>query len=890
MVLLSSFEGFMGIERVKSLKNPARGLRYLVLWLLCSFLLTSVPPTFVLAQGRETIDQILIRGNRRIRESTILYYIQTRERDEFDRARVLRDFRTLLNTNFFEDATLKRQDGETGVILIFEVKERPLIRNISYDGIKSVKESDILEKFREARVGLTVDSAFDPAKLSKGRKVLKDILAEQGRPLARVEVETEPITSYALNIIFKGDEGPKVRIGKISFEGNSLFSEDELRESLELNKERGPITLFKGHDKYIEEKLEYDVHTNLLAKYKEHGYIEARAGEPKVEIVEAPQGWLLGFRKTKQQYYVTIPIDEGSQYHWGIFKVQGVKSFIQEGVENAFGIRKDEIVNYKQLQTSIEDLKKLYSRTGYLDMDTIPEMNVDEKEKRVDLTLTVNEGKQYLVDRITFEGNTKTRDKVMRREFILQEQGLFNGDFLDYSVQRLNQLGFFEKIEEKDYEVIKRPERSEVEVLVKVKERSHQSIGFTAGVSGIYGGFIGVNYGTNNFRGLGQQLQINLLTGSRTANYRFSFTEPYFMDSKFSLGGSVFNQRFRYDTYSAFFGQISPSQNIPLYTQYSTGGSVRTSYPLWRWTRVGLSYTLSNIRIGDVDELYEDFAFNQLLGFTPGGSREEAQSGIIRSEIRPSLSYDTRDSYFGARRGTYFFVHVPVAGGRLGGSYNVVSPWIEYQKFIPDRWISGGRNTLAFRTKFRHLIPFGELPDGSPMSVPFFERIYAGGEFDIRAFNIRTISPWAITRTPRRDVNLNPIIDPATGLPAISNNVLPVGGDTSVAFTLEYRIPIVGPLQVTPFADLGTSTVLRKDNLVLFGPGTFIQLLENTNNVWRASTGVEVQFLVPMINQPFRLIFGYNPLILDTFVVLDGIRFPLREERTNVRFTVGYSF
>lgn len=836
------------------------------------------------------IEDIRIVGNRRIREETILYYIQSRSNSVFELAQVLRDYRALLNTNFFEDATVKRQDGDTGVIVIFEVKERPLIRGIEYVGVSSVKESDILEQFREARVGLTLDSPFDAAKMPKARSVLTVILGAQGRPLARVEVETEPITSYALKITFKVDEGPKVRIGNIGFEGNTLFEEDELREALELSKERGPGTLFKGTDKYIKEKLEYDIQLNLLALYKEHGYIEAKAGEPRVEIVEAPQGWLLGFRKTKQQYYVTVPIEEGEQYSWGTFDVEGVKSFDPEGVRNAYRIASGDVVNYKRLRESSEDLKKLYSRTGYLDMDVIPELQPDPQTKLVHGKLKVIEGKQYIVDRITFEGNTKTRDKVMRREFILQEQRLFNGDFLDYSVQRLNQLGFFERIEEKDYEVIKRPERSEVDVLVKVKERSQQSIGFTGGVSGIYGGFIGINYQTNNFRGKGQQIQANVLTGSRTSNYLLSFTEPYFQDTKISLGASIFAQRYRFDTYTAFFGLISPDENIALYTQRNTGVSVQGSYPMWRWTRVGVSYSLSNIRIDDVAPLYRDFAFNQLIGFTPGGSVEEAAEGIVRSEVRPNFSYDTRDAYFGARRGTHFFIQVPIAGGPFGGDYNVVSPWVEYRKYMPDGWISGGRNSLAFRVKLRHLMPYGELPGGGPMSVPFFERIFIGGEFDIRAFNVRSITPWAISRSPRLDSNMNPLIDPATGLPAISDSLLPIGGDTSLVFTAEYRIPIVGPLQVTAFGDLGTASALRKDNLALFGPSTFIELMENTNSVWRASTGVEVQFLMPMVNQPFRLIFGYNPLVLDTHVVVNGIRFPLQEEKHNIRFTVGYSF
>ena len=828
-------------------------------------------------------------GNRRILESTVRYYIQTRQGNDFSVPQIRRDFRTLLNTNFFRDAKVLSQQGETGVIIIFEVTERPLIRDIEYEGLTVAKESDVLETFREKRVGLTVDSPFDESKLAKARKVLRDLAATNGKPLARVDVKVEEVTSYSVKLIFEFEEGPKVRVGDIRFEGNTVFKDDELRGSLELTKERGPITLFKGLDKYIKEKLEYDVQVNLLAKYRERGYMQARAGEPKVQIVEAPRGWLLGFRKTKQQYYITVPIAEGSQYRWGEFELEGVENFDQEAMKKAYRIHSGDIVNYTHLKDQNEELKKVYSRYGYLDMEIMPVLTLGD-EGVLDAKLSVVEGKQYIVHRINFEGNTKTRDKVLRREFIIEELRPFNGDFLDYSVQRLNQLGFFEKIEEKDYEIIKRPKLAEVDVQVKVKERSQQSIGFTGGVSGISGSFVGINYQSNNFRGLGQRVMVQILTGTRTSNYTFSFTEPYFMDSRMSLGLSVFNQRFRFDTFTAFFGLISPSENIPLFTRTTAGGSVEGSYPLGRWTRAGLGYTASNIRIDDVDPLFEDFALNQLLGFTPGGGREDALKGIIRSEVRPSFVYNSKDAYFGARRGTNFFVQVPISGGILGGSFSTISPIVEYQKFIPDGFMSGGRNTLALRARLRHLMPYGRLPGGEPMAVPFFERIFSGGEFSFRGFDLRSVSPWAITRTPQLDGNLNPVVDPATGLPAISDNLIPVGADTELILTGEYRIPIVGPLQLTAFGDLGGATVLRKSNLRLFGPDTFIQLLNSTNNIWRASTGVEVQFIMPMVNQPFRLIFAYNPLILDTDVVLGGIRFPLREPKRNMKFTVGYTF
>ncbi|MFQ5739116.1 MAG: outer membrane protein assembly factor BamA [Acidobacteriota bacterium] len=839
---------------------------------------------------KDRIEDVLIVGNRRIPESTVLYYVQTQPNSPYDEGQILRDYRSLLGTNFFEDATVKVRQGETGVIVIFQVKERPLVRAIEYEGMKSFKESDVLEKFRDMRVNLTIDSPFDPARLPKARRAIKLLLDLNGRPLGRVEVGTEQITSSSVKLIFTIDEGPKVRIGNIRFEGNTVFKDKQLRKALELNKERGMISLFKGQDKYIKDKLEYDVQVNLLAKYRERGYIQAQAAEPKVEIVEAGRGFLLGFRKTKQQYYITVPIEEGAQFSYGNFEVEGVKTFNQEAVKAAYNVHSGDIVNYTALKQANEDLKKLYASRGYLDMEAIPDFKADPKTRTVDIKINVEEGRLYIVHRITFRGNTKTRDKVLRREFFLEEQQPFNGRLLDVSILRLNQLGFFEKIEEKDYDVIKRPKEGEADVVVKVKERSQQSIGLTGGVSGISGSFFGINYSTNNFRGLGQRIQVQLTTGTRTSSYSFSYTDPYFRDTKMSMGFSVFNQRLRFDTFAASFGAIRPQDSVRLFTQVNTGFEVSGSYPLGRWLRTGLSYNFTSISIEDINSVIEDLALRQLVGFTPGGDPESAKEGIHRSQVTPSIIYNTKNAVFGATRGTRLFVQAPIAGGLFGGNLNLIRPSIEYQRFMPDRLLSGGRNTFAFRAQFNHVLSYGKSSDGNPLPVPFFERIFSGGEFSLRGFDIRSITPFAISRSARVDSKGNPVIDPNTGLPQVAESLVPVGGDTSIVLTGEYRVPVVGPLQVNAFVDVGTSTVLRTSNLQLFGPDTFVELLGNTNNVWRASTGAEVQFLLPVVNQPFRLIFAYNPLALDTDIVLLGRRFKIEEDRRNIKFTVGYTF
>lgn len=838
----------------------------------------------------ERIEEVLIVGNRRIQESTIRFYIQTKENDAYNEGQVLRDYRSLLRTNFFENATVKKRQGETGVIIVFEVEERPLIREIVYEGVSSFKESDILERFRDMRVGMTVDNPYDPSKIPLARRAIGQLLDQNGRPLGRVEVATENITSASVKVTFQVDEGPKVRIGDISFSGNTVLKEGELRDALELNKERGLLTVFKGTDKYIKDKLEYDIQVNLLAEYKRLGYIYARAGEPTVEIVEAPRGFIPGFRKTKQQYYIDIPIEEGEQYKVGSFKVEGIEKLPPQFVEAVYNLKPGDILNMTALREMTDQLQKFYSQRGYLDMDALPEINPDPATKTADVKIEVTEGRQYLVNHIEFAGNTRTRDKVLRREFVLEEQQQFDGNRLDISVLRLNQLGYFEKIEEEDYEVIKKPDDAEVDVLVKVKERSSQSIGVTGGVSGISGSFFGVNYSTNNFRGLGQRIDVSILAGTRSTLFNFSMTDPYFLDTRTSTGWSVFKQRYRYDTLALTGFLSDPTNNITLFTRVDTGFSVSASRPWKHWARLGLRYSLTSTDITDIADQLADFANNQLVGFTPGGDPNAAANGLIRSEITPSFVFNTKNAYYDATQGRSLTVEVPFAGGPLGGTYNLIRPYVEYQHFIPDRLFSGGRNTWAFRASFLHILPYGTLSGGQDMQIPFFERIFTGGEFTLRGFEPRSVSPIARTRTPQLDSAGNPLIDPVTGLPLVSESAVAIGGDTRVVGTAEYRFPVVGPLKMAGFVDFGTSTILDDNGLQVFGPGTFIQLVDSTNNVWRMSTGLEIQFLMPVVNQPFRLILAYNPLRLTDSIVLGGRRRLIEEPRTNVRFTVGYNF
>jgi outer membrane protein insertion porin family len=710
------------------------------------------------------------------------------------------------------------------------------------------------------------------------------LLLQNGKPLGTVRSEVDDIPPSAVRVRFIVDEGPKVRIGQIKFVGNKIFTDEELRNSFELNKERTIFTMFKGTDKYHKEKLDYDIEVNLKAYYKAHGYMYVQVGEPVTRIFEGPRGAIPGMRKTQQQFYIEIPIDAGEQYRIGKLELKNCDPFKCEALVTQFGLKPGDIVNNTRIKDTLEQLKKVYGAYGYINWTYLSEWSADHKNKTMDISFEIQPDKQFFVRFIQFLGNTKTRDRVIRRELALEEGRIFSSQALDHSILRLNQLGFFERIEEQDYEVKPDDKTGLVDVDISLKEKSQRSIGFTGGISGYSGSFIGVNYSDNNFMGRGESVQVSISAGTRTSDFNIAFTEPYLMDTGWGLGLSVYSRRYRYDYYQTYTVESGELEADELFTQRTTGTTISMSHRIGRslWTFSG-SYTYQNISITDIAPGYEDFAMSQFVGMAPESSLEDSLSGITRSEVTPMLTYNSTDAYYNARRGTSLQISSAVAGGFLGGDFKLIRPVIEYRHFFPDRWLSRGRNVFAFQAMGQYIQAYG----GS--SVPFFDRFYIGGENSIRGFDIRSISPLAVTSTPLYDRFGNPIIDMKTGLPKILQSILPVGGDTVAVFNFEYRIPIAGPLSISAFFDAGTNRATWKIPRQLVTAGS-IDVVDSTNDQIRSSTGMEVQFVLPMVNAPFRLIFAYNPHRLNATIPVNNVVYTIREPDHDVKFTVGRSF
>src|SRR5215510_8849267 len=575
---------------------------------LATVSLVSVGPA--LAQNPQVgaeavVDEVEIRGNRRIPKESILYYVQSKPLDRFDLALAQRDLQAILQMGLFDPLATKLflEDGPRGgKIIIFQVKEYPIIRALEYRGMKSATESEVLTRFKEKHVQVTKESTFDPAKTNGARLILRELLAEKGHPGAEVSVEVEDISATTVALIFNVEEGPRVRVKEIEFVGaRDGFSQRRLRGAMKLVKEAGFFSTFSSKDIYFKEKLQDDLE-RVRFFLGTKGYLQAKLGEPKTEEAgKVSSGLPIPLlRKSGPGLKISVPIEVGRRYKITKVEEKGVTIF-QPGVLTLVScLRKGEYSDAKKISENVyKGIKDLYGTKGYIqaDINPIPKfIDKTPEEGEVEWTLDVEEGRQFTLRRLEFIGNTNTRDVVLRREVLMNEGDAYNKRNWDLSLVRLNQLGLFDEIKDKDAQTRTNDRDQTVDIDLQVKEKGRQQIQLNGGVSGFAGSFFGLEYSTNNLLGYGESLSIALSGGNRSQSVMFGFTEPYLMGKPISLGfqlfasksqfiGQGFNFNNAQDILQASFFGLSSINADTLFTQNTVGGTVSLSGPLQLFTR-----------------------------------------------------------------------------------------------------------------------------------------------------------------------------------------------------------------------------------------------------------------------------------------------------------------
>ncbi|MGA2004254.1 MAG: outer membrane protein assembly factor BamA, partial [Terriglobales bacterium] len=509
------------------------------------------------AGQQDLVVGIQIHGNRRIPAETVKARIFTKVGDVYDTAALERDFNALWNTGYFEDVRFEREQSAKGWILHIYLKERPTIREINYTGLNAVSTSDVLDRFKDRKVGLSVESQYDPTKVKKAEVVLKELLAEHGRQFASIRTEIRPIPPAAIGVTFVVKEGPKVKVGKIRFRGNKHINDRTLRAAMKNLKPIGiPHSIFLENifDKtYDATKLEEDTE-RVRAEFQNRGYFKVLVEDAKTEIHDTGHtGFHVPLIQAGQGKSVDIllPITEGARYHLSSITFKNNKAIQNvKALRGLFPMRDGDIFNREKIAKGLENLRKAYGEAGYINFTAVPDTKFNDEKRTVDLVIDVDEGKQFYVRRIEFQGNTTTRDKVIRREIALEEGQVYNSRFWELSLLRLNQLGYFDQLKPDDPNTTERhldEKNGTVDLTLKVHEKGKNSIGLQGGVSGLAGAFVGLNYATNNFLGLGETLSVQANLGSRQRDLVFGFTEPYLFDRPIQAGFNVYTRETHYD-------------------------------------------------------------------------------------------------------------------------------------------------------------------------------------------------------------------------------------------------------------------------------------------------------------------------------------------------------
>ena len=923
--------------------------------LVLGFILScSAPSVVAQQQSGQIIESIDTVGNRRIPKETIMSHIYTHPGDVYDEGTLERDLRSIWNTGYFEDIRVEKEASPKGWIIHFYVREKPTIRTIEYHGLNSVSQSDVLERFKKTKVGLTMESPYDPTKVIKAKVALQELLSEHGRQFAAIQVQVQPIPPAAVGLTFNVKEGPKIKVGKIRFQGNKHVSTRELRAAMKNLHPIGiPSSIFLENlfaRTFDASKLEEDAE-RVRDALRHHGYFKALVEDPATQLRDKHSTLRIPFIQKGQgkAMDITMPITEGDRY-----KLKAINFTNNKAIQNAallrqlFPMKDGDTFDTHLIQKGIENLRKAYGQIGFINFTAVPEFQIDDEKKLITMNVDVEEGKAFYIRRIEFQGNTTTRDRVVRRELLVQEGQVFNSQLWDLSILRLNQLNYFEALKAEDDTERKIDDQAgTVDLVVKVKEKGKNSIGLTGGVSGLAGSFIGLNYQTNNFLGLGETLTVEGNIGNRERNVLFGFTEPYLKDRPIQLGFTVYNRKFDFN--QARQASIASGQQLNLptsvlnqlqnFSQSSTGFTTSASYLLRSFKRISISYALDNSSLSVFSDASRTFF--QTVNFR-NISGPNSLTGIVTSSITPSYGFSTIDSPVRPTRGKSLIMSTEVAG--IGGNVSFIRPIVTFTRWKPLY----RQNRLGIHLQ-------GSFISGWQGRVaPPYQRFYLGGDNDLRGFDIRTVSPYVFVNTVQNVVLTNPDgtqvpVDPTNPrrgfvqIPVPVTNITFPGGDTSFTSNLEYRIKVVGPVDIVPFADFGMNFALRSSQLQIspdslaqlnntsFGCPVFtnftctgtqnikfggdLKAVAGTNYVPRMSTGLELQVLLPIVQAPFRIYYAYNPFLLDKTITTPNIitrsmfpaggagdftyqsalslfspDFRLKEPRKTFRFTISTTF
>ncbi|MFL2948745.1 MAG: outer membrane protein assembly factor BamA [Nitrospinales bacterium] len=636
------------------------------------------------AQEGEVIESLKIVGNKRIDESTILYYIKSKPGTILSKSRIRKDIEQIFSLGQFKDIQVDTQSKLKGLEVKFIVVEIPSIGNVEILGNSKIEINDIREK-----IGLRRGATFNEHIVQESKKEILKAYKEKGYFFAETRIETNRGSENLVDVVIRISEGEKVKIEKIRFSGNKAFKDKKLAEQMQ-TEARTWYDFLDDSGVYQKDILKLDMF-RIEGFYQDNGYLRAKVLEPRIDV-----------NKKARQIHIIIPVEEGPQFRIKSLDVKGDNTISHDDIKKSLLTKKGDIYNVSQLRQDIVTVTDLYSAKGFAYAEANPITEIDDKARTVSLSIDIDKGKKVYVGKINMLGNIKTKDNVIRREFRLKEGQLFDGTKLKRSKQRINNLNFFEDVKIDT----KRGESPElIDILATVTEKPTGTFTVGAGFSNVENLIFTTSIAQNNLFGNGHRVNLTASLSSIRTNFNLGLTEPRLFDSEISLGFDAFNQ----------------DQNFLSFNSLTSGAGFRFGKNISEYENLGIGYRFENVEVTGVSAANATtFLRNQTR---------------TTSRVSPTYVYDSRDNFLNPSQGWRHMLRFEFAG--LGGLKFTRSRYdITYYRPLLGKLVGAGHARVSFAEGY----------DGD--TLPVFERYFMGGPTTLRGFTIQDIGPKDLTGNP----------------------------------------------------------------------------------------------------------------------------------------------
>lgn len=645
---------------------------------LLLFLLLIIAPGIISAEEFPVINSVEVKGLKRIDESAVKSKITQRPGEAVSQEKTNEDIKNIYKMGYFDDVRAEIEPFEGGIRLIYLVKEKPTIVKIEFQGNEEFDDAKLKEN-----ITITTGAIADAVLIQDNANKLRAFYEEEGYWLSRIVPVIKILGPDEIILTYQIEEGHKVRIRKILIDGNKAISDGKVKGAIE-TKEWWFFSFITSSGYYKKDRMDSDIE-RIRDLYFNDGYIKVAVGEPRIELTGDSRGMI-----------ITIPVSEGDQYNISSVEFSGNKVFDEREIKKRVTMTPEKPFSKQNLRKDILSISELYSENGYALITVTPDLVPDEGKKAVKILLNIDEGDKYRIGRIEISGNTKTRDKVIRREVRLDEGDTFNSALIKRSYERINNLNFFEAV---DLAPKPNPEEKLVDLDIKVKERPTGFFSIGGGYSSIEKFIAMVELTQGNLFGKGLFTKIRAELGGRTSYYDISFRDPWFMDKPVSFSTNIYKitkEYIEYEKKATGFG-ISLGRRFAEY---------------W-WTN--FAYNFENAKIFNVAEDASTIIKDQ-------------EGTNTTSSITPSLTRDSRDNYLDPSRGSRNSIYVTYAG--IGGTNKFLKSEIDSAWYFPI-----GPTTVMLRGRF------GYASGLQGKELPLYERFYVGGIYTVRGLGFGEAGP-----------------------------------------------------------------------------------------------------------------------------------------------------